>query len=237
MKKVLTVVLFALIACITLHAEDYQNYEVKIGDFTNLRITDHINVIYSTNPDSIGYAQFSCSPKLADAVIFTNNKKGRLTIQISTDAVDNPKLPTVFVYSNFLQDVNNEADSTVRIAEMTSVPKIRFRTTANGKIIAPTVKATSIEASVATGKGIIIVGGKCTDASLKLTGTGEIQADKLECTNAECRLLGTGSIGCNVADRLVIRGSGTGKVYYVGTPKEIKTYQLGSIKAIPLDPK
>ena len=48
-------------------------------------------------------------------------------------------------------------------------------------------------------------------------------------------LVGTGSIRCNVNDGpLSIKGSGTGKIYYRGTPTEIKSFQLGTIKAVPI---
>lgn len=219
------------------HAQDTEKFEVKIGNFTELNVTDNINVIYSTNPDSIGYVQFRCVPSMANSIMLTNNKKGKLTIQVATESVDSPKLPTVFVYSKFLQSVDNAADSVVRITEITEAPSIKLKTTGNGKIIANKVDCTTLEASVATGKGTIIVGGQCAEGMLTNMGTGEILADKLKCNNALCKVIGTGSIGCNVTGKLTIRGTGTGKVYYVGKPAEIKIYQLGSIKAIPLEPE
>ena len=214
--------------------EAAHTYNVKVGDFTELKVDDNINVVYSNNPDSVGMARF-VTAKNPDAVMFNNNKKGTLTIRVATDDVNKPYLPTVFVYSDFLQSVKNSADSTVRIVAMKPVPEFKLQTSANGKIIAKTVEATTVRAQLNTGKGVIILGGKCSEGQLKLIGTGEIQADQLVCTNISCRMLGTGTIGCNVSGVLSIKGSGTGKVYYKGKPSDIKTSTLGPVKAIQMD--
>lgn len=217
-------------------AQDKSKYEVKVGNFKQLLIADHVNVVYSCNADSVGFARFETTPELTNCLLFANNK-GKLTIQVATESVLNPKLPTVYVYSDYLQSVDNAADSTVKIATIAPGPELKLKLSANGKIIARDLNLTTIDASIITGRGTIILEGKCTKATLKNVGTGEIQADKLIATDVNCQLLGTGSIGCNASNKLSIKGSGTAKVYYVGKPKEITLHQLGSIKAIPLDEK
>ena len=47
--------------------------------------------------------------------------------------------------------------------------------------------------------------------------------------------MGTGSMGCHVnGGELKVSGSGTGKVYYKGTPSKVTVRKLGTIKAIPM---
>jgi hypothetical protein len=47
--------------------------------------------------------------------------------------------------------------------------------------------------------------------------------------------MGTGTIGCWVdGGELKVSGSGTGKVYYKGTPTKVTVRKLGTIKAIPM---
>ena len=97
------------------------------------------------------------------------------------------------------------------------------------------LNATSVEAVLYTGCGTVEVSGKCTEAHLNATGSGDVIADRLETTTAKCKIWGTGSISCNVnGGPLTITGSGSGKVHYRGTPSEIKSRQIGSIKAIPM---
>ncbi|MEG0559204.1 MAG: DUF2807 domain-containing protein [Muribaculaceae bacterium] len=233
-KKALFSLLIA-ICSLGAFAQANSKYEVKVGNFKDLKISDHINVVYNCNPDSSGMARFETTPALADQITFSNNDKGKLTIQLATELTPQMQLPTIYVYSDFLQSVDNTSDSTVRVLSIAPAPNIKLTLSDNGKIIARNLNATTVEARIITGKGIIIVDGKCTTATLKNMGTGEIQADKLVSTNANCQIIGTGSIGCNASNKITIKGTGTGKVYYVGDPKEIKTFQLGSIKAIPLD--
>ena len=105
----------------------------------------------------------------------------------------------------------------------------------NGKIIVRGVRASQLELQILSGKGKIIADGSCDDLSLRLVGTGEIQADKVTATNVSCRIMGTGSIGCNVnGGPLKVSGSGTGKVYYKGNPSKVTVRKLGTIKAIPM---
>ena len=89
---------------------------------------------------------------------------------------------------------------------------------------------------ILSGKGKLIADGSCDNLDIKLVGTGEIQADKVDATNVKCRIIGTGSVGCNVlGGELKVSGSGTGKVYYKGNPSKVSVRKLGSIKAIPMD--
>lgn len=210
-------------------------YAVKVGEFTHLQVDDNINVVYSNNPDSVGMVCYETTPDMANKIMFSTNNKGRLRIQVMTGAVDRPNLPVVHVYSSFLTKIENSSDSTLTIASIAPAPEIEIKLTDNGKIKATGIEATKLKVEILTGKGVIVVSGQCVDASLKSIGTGEIQADKLKATNVTATISGTGCIGCNVSGKLVVKGLGTGKVYYSGKPQEVKTHKLGSIKAIPLE--
>lgn len=234
-KKIVTSVTLILIAVGFVKAQESEVYSVNIGSFTDLRVLNCVNVIYSNNPDSIGYAQFRAPANMANAIMFNNNTKGKLTVEVATEYANNPNLPTVYVYSSFLQSVENGGDGIVRVPSVAAAPVMSFKTLANGKIIVNNIDANTVEANVFTGKGVIILDGKCSRASLKLTGTGEIQADKLKATDVFCQIIGTGTIGCYPVSNLTLKGTGPGKVYYVGTPTNIKkTKLIGSVEAVPL---
>ena len=111
----------------------------------------------------------------------------------------------------------------------------KVRNINNGKVIARGVRASQLELQILSGKGKIIADGSCDDLTLRLIGTGEIQADQVEATSVSCRIMGTGSMGCNViGGELKVSGSGTGKVYYKGNPSKVTVHKLGSIRAIPM---
>lgn len=239
MKRNLFLSLIALVSIFGVKAlaGEMSRYEVNVGDFTTLRIVNDIDVDYVCNPDSAGKVVFYTTPEKASVFMFDNNNKGKLSVQLTTDEALAPKnLPVLRIYSQFLQEAKNDGDSTLRIVKLATAPKVKFSLSGNGRIEAYDINGTTVEAAIFTGKGTIEVSGKCSEANLRCTGAGTVIADRLVATKkVGCMLVGTGAIKCNVVNGPIsIKGTGTGKVYYRGTPTEIKSMQLGKIKAIPI---
>lgn len=235
MNKYLLFVLLFITGTLTIIAQnDVMRYELNIGPFSSLRVTDNIDVVYACNPDSAGLVVFETSQDIANMLMF-NNSKGKLTIQVATEVVGSPDLPTVYVYSEFLQSAENGSDSTLRILSVAPISDFKLKLSGNGRVMAHGLRGTTVSVNIITGNGLIIVDGECNMAKLGNLGTGEIQADRLAAKDVECKLIGTGTIGCNVSNKLIVKGTGTGKVYYKGNPKEYKKYHIGPIKVIPLD--
>jgi len=210
-------------------------HEVKVGDFTRLSLIDNIDVNYRCNPDSAGMAVVYCTQEVADHLIFSLSKNGRLSIQVDDMFEQLPHLPTITVYSSSLDEAENGGDNTLRITGLPPLKAFKARNTDNGKLIVRGVRASQLELQILSGKGKIIADGSCDNLSLRLIGTGEIQADKVVASDVSCRIMGTGSIGCHVdGGQLKVSGSGTGKVYYKGTPSKVTVRKLGTIKAIPM---
>lgn len=238
MTKKLTFILLTIAAALSCVAQEGKmgRYEVKVGDFKVLRVVNDINVDYISHPDSAGMVVFYTTPDKQNAFLFDNNQKGKLSIELATDKALSPSgLPTLRVYSRFLQEAQNDGDSLLQIVKVTPAPKLKFKVVGNGVLKAHDVEATTVEAILNTGCGDVIVSGKCTEAVLKLTGSGNVTADNLPAKSVKCHILGTGRIRCNIDNGpLSIKGTGSGKVYYRGTPTETKSFQLGTIKAIAI---
>ncbi len=49
-------------------------YELDVKDFSELKVTDGINVDYVCNPDSAGKAVFFATPDIASQILFVPNK-------------------------------------------------------------------------------------------------------------------------------------------------------------------
>ena len=230
------ITILTILTCIFsgLAQEEYQTHTINVGEFTTLKVCDHINVVYSTKPDSIGFAHFNAPVSMVNSVMFENNN-GTLVIRIETDYKNVCNLPVVYVYSRFLKEVRNEADGILRVLDCAPSSELKFETLANGKLLVEGIDATKVNGNISTGKGLISLTGKAKHANLKLFGTGEIQADELVSGDVSCKILGTGTIGCNVNGELNVKGSGTGKIYYTGNPTKIKKTTLGPVKVIPLN--
>lgn len=235
MKRIL--ISFILVAATALMVcAQATRHEVKVGNFSRLMLLDDINVNYRCNADSAGLAVFTCTQEMANHFMFSLSDKGRLSIQVDDECERQGNLPTITLYSSSLDEVENSGDSTLRLTDLPPMKAFKARLIDNGKIIVRGVCASQLELQILSGKGKIIADGSCDDLSLRLVGTGEIQADQVEAVNVSCRIMGTGTMGCHVnGGTLKVSGSGTGKVYYKGTPSKVTVRKLGTIKAIPMD--
>lgn len=235
MKKSLISLFFLMVASLATSAQ-VSRHEIQVGNFNRLSVVDNINVEYRCHADSAGIAVVNCTPEELQGMMFTLNNSGRLSLQIEDNLEKRGNLPTITLYSSTLDEAENSGDSTLRINKLPPLKEFKVRMIDNGKIIVRNVRASKLELQIVSGKGKIIADGSCDDLTVKLIGTGEIQADNVLANNVTCRIMGTGNIGCKVLDgELKVSGSGTGKVYYKGNPSKVSVRKLGTIKAIPME--
>lgn len=230
MKKSIAILISLIILSVNNLSADTNTYRIKVDEFTKLKVYDNINLIYKCNPDSAGYAVWSGDNKSADTFIFSNNK-GTLKVQNCNADKEEGTPPSLVVYSRFLTEIESSSTQTVFIADPMATPHIKCRLVGNGKIVLSNVQVNSIDLNLSTGCGTIVATGKCDNTKIKIVGTGTIQTDELESKIVECLILGTGSIGCNPSELLKVKGIGTTKVYYKGSP-EIKKSGGGTLISI-----
>jgi hypothetical protein len=221
MRKIIMMLGVLMASVLSLSAEVH-DYELNVGDFNRLQVLDNVNVVWTCNPDSVGYANFTSEREFVDAFIFTNNGKGTLKVQVTSEALGKANLPTIYLSSAYLNYVENSASFTTRVESPT--PSVEFKAVVegNGTLVVNNVKSTLVKAEIKTGKGSLTINGESTAAKYKMVGTGEIRADELNTTDVECSIMGTGSIYCAPKGLLYVKGLGTTKIYYKGTPTEIK---------------
>lgn len=229
MKSILVILAAALALAVSARTVTYE-----VGLFDQISQFGDLNIIYSSNPDSIGLATFECDDAVdyTDALELTNNK-GKLTIK-EVPGHQLGQIPVIHVYSGSINHVKSEGKGSVIAYLAAATPTFSVSLTGNGRIVCENINSTDVSASITTGNGTIALRGKCTDASYKLVGTGTIQADGLAAKNVKCTAAGTGTIGCDAALTLDLRALGSTKVYYTGNP-EIK--KIGNPKIYPLSPK
>lgn len=235
MKLTKKLIALAAIACtMTVSAQSAQ-YKLEVGDFSDLKVTDGINVEYYASTDSAGIAYFECDKSIADMLMFTNSKN-TLNIQLASDGQVIKNLPTIKVYSMTLQKVENSGDSTLRVCRTIPVRDFSATIIGNGSLVVMNLQAHKADGNIKTGSGHLVLNGKTRQANLKNVGTGTIEASGLISEDTKCNILGTGNIDCNASASLSIKGAGSGKVFYGGTPSKISNHSIG-IKAISIDNK
>lgn len=212
-------------------AGDFNEYQLNIGQFDKLKVNDNVNVIYRCHPDSTGTAVFTATPEFADAFIFTNNG-GHLKIQVNIEDVGKPGLPTLYVYSDFLTSVENSSDFSVTVDNPQPCPEFKITQIGNGSITVGEIKSNKVSAAVLAGNGIINVSGITQKAHFRMLAAGSILADRLKAGEVECKILGAGNIGCWPVDLLKVKGIGSTKIYYKGSP-EVKKSGSSKIFQLP----
>lgn len=224
----------AIICMIAIFGAGAETYRINVGEFSELEVNDNVNVVYSAVPDSAGYVVFDIRPEYASYVM-AERTKGRLKIELDRTMTSfTGKVPTVYAYSSFLSKAENTKDSTLYVRTVSPGAKIDIELQGNGKIVARNLNAVDINLRLITGKGTIIASGKCNNLNIKNVGAGLIQADEVAAIDVKCQVTGTGTIGCAPQKTLNIRGLGSGKVYYKGSP-QITISKLSTVKAIPLN--
>ena len=231
MKKIFAIFAFILGVLLPVQART-ETFRLKVGQFDQLAVYDNVHVVYHAHPDSTGYVVYKADESLADVFLFTNNK-GTLKIQVATENVSIPDLPVLHVYSDYLTQVENSSEYSVKVLSNSSVPRFTARVIGNGEIVADKIKAGEVESHIATGNGVIAISGTCEKAVYRMMGTGTIQADEMKAKNVNCKIMGGGSIGCWAADKLDVRVIGSTKIYYKGSPQVKK---VGGGKLLPLNP-
>lgn len=226
------ILMLLLAFMVSAKAQQPTAYDINVGDFNELKVSDGINVDYKFSADSAGRAYFDCPARMVSAFIFTN-KGGKLNIQLSPESIGTKDLPSITVCSKFLTKVENNGDSTLRVISANGVPKLEAVLEGNGRLVVKGVDANEVKAVMRLGNGTLVISGKCSEAKLDLTGTGVIQADELVAQSASVSAKGTGSVGVNAVNNLGIFGMGTTSIYYVGSPA-IKNRSVG-LKLYPLN--
>lgn len=232
-KNILSVI-FTLIAFTAFgQTKNIDTYQLDIKDFGELQVVDNLNVIHRCNPDSAGFAVFTCPKDVVPHLLFTNTKN-KLKIQTQNDDNVIREFPTVTVYSSFLSSAENSGDSTVIVDKPAPGAVFKARIIGNGTLIVRDIHATQTEGKLDTGRGHLVLTGATRTAKLTNIGTGTIEAGNLTAENGVVTILGTGAIDCNVSKDLMVKGMGTGKVYVKGDPK-IKQRSIGSVKVINVE--
>lgn len=211
-------------------SEEKWKYKINVGQFDRLQVLDNVNVVYRNVPDSTGYVVYQGVEDFADSFIFTVNN-GQLKIQVTTEDVGKPDLPTLYVYSDFLKSVENSSDFNVTVESVAACPEFKALMVGNGSIVVDGLKCNKVEAVLATGNGSVNLSGETQNERIRLVGTGCIMTDRLKANDVKIRIAGSGTIGCWAINNLNISGLGSTKIYYKGYPSVKKK---GGGKVLPL---
>lgn len=221
-------IMAALLGCMQISAKEFK---LPVGQFSKISVDDNVNVVYVGADGSPSRVTYEGDQKYAKAFIISQ-KGNKLRIQVETLFVDDPELPVLYLYSDFLENASLSSEATLTLKSVAPGSKLDLSVMGNGSIVAENIHATKIGASIKSGNGTITISGHCQTANFNMLGNGTIQADRLEAVTVNCKMLGQGSIGCWPTEELKVRGIGNTKIYYKGKPDINKK---GGGKLFPLE--
>lgn len=212
-------------------AETLQDYTFNVGPFKTLKVQDNVNVEYHCQASKAGTVTYKSTPEFDDAFILTNNN-GTLVIQVNTEDVGQPGLPTIHVYSDKLAKVENYSDFNVTVTDPCESEQFSAFLIGNGTITINGLNTEKLCVRQTAGNGTINVNGTASRALFRMAGAGHIDAENLKVEDVNCKIFGGGTITCGPSNSLKSMGIGSTKIKYHGSPS-IK--HKGGGKLIPLD--
>lgn len=226
MKSIILASVLAAASALAAYAAEPAEYRLEVQDFSELKVTDGINVDYCCSADSAGWVYFTTSPEIAQNLLFSNNK-ACLTIQLAEIPDTTTQLPVIKVYSSTLGKVENSGDSTLRVVSAMPVPSFKARLVGNGTLIVRQIRATSVDAGITTGCGHLVISGTAARTKLTNVGTGPLEAGALKSQRVKVMAFGTGAIDCCATESLSVYGAGSCTVHYDGNPEKITNRSIG----------
>ncbi|MBD2756877.1 head GIN domain-containing protein [Spirosoma validum] len=185
-----------------------------VGSFTKLAVRIGLRVRITTG--DAGKAELEGESNILEHVV-TDVKNGQLTVMLSdkqsfkqtktvTVTIHVPKLDQILVSTgcSLESELPIQSESLVTTVETGS----RLKATFSAKRLNLTVK----EGSQAT------VQGTATDADIRLSGAGKLEADKLNITRATVQLDGASNATIHVTETLSASAEGVSVLTYSGNP-------------------
>jgi hypothetical protein len=93
-----------------------------------------------------------------------------------------------------------------------------FRLSGSGDMSLPTITCNNLETNISGSGSITIAGGTATTENFKISGSGDIDARNVLAKIVSTTTSGSGTLRLAASEKLDVKISGSGSVYYWGTP-------------------
>lgn len=175
--------------------------------------------------DSVDEVIVEAEENLID-YISTKVKGNSLYIEVKNNRCLNENRDiTVYVKTRNLNSIKLSGSGNI-YCDSVSCNALEVDLTGSGNIEF-TSYAPYVDASI-TGSGDIIVNGVAEETDFDITGSGRIQSFNLEQEDCFARISGSGNMYVNVTGLLDVSITGSGDVYYIGSPSNVNLSVTGS---------
>lgn len=213
--------------CIDGNGNAVTESRIPTGDFDEISVAANFNAVVTPyTKDSISVeAESNLMP-----YIITEVSGNRLILRTPTNNCVDPQKPIVIhVFAKNVGRLDISGSGSITTDPITT-GDLAVNISGSGKISANTT-ATKVSANI-SGSGNIVLTGSATDANYRISGSGNIDASALISQNCYSVISGSGNIYCSATDKLDVTISGSGSVYYKGTPGSVNANISGSGKLV-----
>ncbi len=209
----------ALLAAGTFYSQAQQT-ENLLQDFTKLELRGAVKV--------------NLKPSDKNAISFENgNPSNTVNWQLEgSSLIIDGAGNTITVYAKNLNTIEVSGTSTLKSEDTLRASNLILGISGSGSMHLPLV--TDQVKSDISGVGKMTLSGKAQSLKANISGSGKLFASGLETQNTSVDISGTGIATINASENINASITGTGKVYYKGSPKNVAQEITGLGQLSPL---
>jgi hypothetical protein len=200
--------------------------QLAITDYDEISLNIPADVYYQQFSDSAPYLLIHTDENIL-ASLDVQVKDKKLIISAKKDSIIKPTKLTIYTYSHNLQEVNVTGSGDIRLQGEVNARDFDLTISGSGSLIADSLVCEEIEAKI-TGSGNAKLTGASRKSSFTVTGSGDIHAFNYYVTHSKCKITGSGNIQVNAYEKLDATVTGSGDIYFQGTPQKMDTKVTGS---------
>ena len=197
----------------------------EVGRFEGVRVTSSVDATVRLSQDDHG-VQLVCDDNLLQHIELTV-RNDELTVAVTNGTVINPEgecqaLITAPDLRSFSISGSGDLTTTGNARDVEEISS-----SGSGTLEVVDINASQLAIDL-TGSGKIKVSGDTRQVDIFSSGSGDIDAERLDADDAEVRTSGSGDVDVTAKDSIVATLSGSGDVTVYGDPSDVEERVTGS---------
>jgi len=209
------------------------NQQINIDDYESVVINVPGEIFYQQFSDSAPYLQIHTDENIFNA-LDVKVRNNQLIIDVKKDSIIRPSQLTVYTCSHNLSQAEVSGSGKLRLKGEVNSKSMELAITGSGNILTDSLLCNNLTAKI-TGSGNLQLTGASNQSSYTITGSGNIKAFGYLVQELNCRITGAGNIEALVTKKLGANITGSGNIFYRGTPGLINQNVTGAGKVKAVD--
>ncbi|WP_194776847.1 head GIN domain-containing protein [Pararhodonellum marinum] len=139
---------------------------------------------------------------------------------------------TIYVTIREVQGIKSAGSGNIKVQSDILTSSLSLGNSGSGKILLKKVFADNLSVGISGSGYIAVAGGTVGEISLSQTGSGDFKGEEISVEKATITKSGSGKTQIGEVESLNVRATGSGNVYYSGSPGNQNISSSGSAKVI-----